>query len=740
MNLKQRHWVSLSRILAFCLLPAILAISACQPAEEPAEPEPPRTTEADDWREDLRERQADNPLLDTYLTPFATPPFHSIEREHFLPALDAAIDDNRAQVEAIVDHPDPASFSNTIEALELAGADLSRIANTLFGLIQVRQEPEWHELARQFSSRLAVHIDFVRTNGALFDRVEAVASDRDRLAEAEQRRLLDETRRSMLGAGAGLTAEDQSRLGAINQELAELATLFRANLHHETQRFELHIEDSDRLAGLPETVIARAARDAIDRGHTEGWVFTLNSHSLFPFLRHSEERALRKTLYQAWQRRARGMRYGQTRDNGDLVRRIVRLRAERAALLDYRHHLDFVLDDSTIGTADRLTQLLDQVQDAARKTADDELEAIEAVMAADGIEDQPQPWDWWYYAERLHELELGLNESDIREWFALEPVRDGAFALANRLWGISFHERGDLPIWDPQVQGFAVRDAEGADLGVLYLDYPHREEKAGGAWMSSYRNQHRSDDDHVGAVVANVTNFPPPAAGRPILLGPDEVQTLFHEFGHALHALLSDVRYRSLSGPQVPADFVEFPALLLQRWALKPEVLRLYAFHYETGALIDDTRIQALQRSQRLLSGLRTLEEVAATRIDLAWHQLQADDDIGLEAMEERVKREMNLPALLSPRHHFNGYESLFAGGRGGHDYRRLWSELLAADAFAAFEQAGLMNRELAVRLRAEILAQGNAREPMASWEAFRGREPDVAHLLNERGLLEDEQ
>jgi len=502
----------------------------------------------------------------------------------------------------------------------------------------------------------------------------------------------------------------------------------------------LLIDDPDRLEGLPDAVVLRAARDAVDRGHTEGWVFTLNAYSLFPFLSHSRERELRKALYQAWQRRARGMRYGQQRDNCALVRRIAALRAERAALLGYRHHQDLVLDDSTMGSLDRITQLLDQVQAAARDTADAELKAIEAAMAADGIDDQPEPWDWWYYAERVHEQQLGLVDSDIREWFALDQVRDGAFALANRLWGISFHGRGDLPLWDTQVQGFEVRGADGTELGVLYLDYPHRNDKAGGAWMSTYRNQHYSDSKRVGAVVANVTNFPPATAGKPILLGPDEVQTLFHEFGHALHALMSDVQYRSLSGAQVPADFVEFPALLLERWSLKPEVLRLYAFHFETGALIDETRIQALQQTQQLLAGLTTLEQIAATRIDLAWHQLQVGEDIGLEAMEERIKREMNLPQLLSPRHHFNGYESLFAGRRGGHDYRRRWSELLAADAFATFEQTGLMNRELEVRLRDEILSRGNARDPMDSWEAFRNREPDVAHLLHERGLLLDNE
>lgn len=679
----------------------------------------------------------DNPLLERYLTPFHTPPFHRLEAEHFLPALVQAIDQQSEAIESIVNESAAPDFSNTIEALEFSGEPLSRIARTYYGLVAVSPDRALHEIAGEFSALLSAHNDSVLFNRALVERIDAV--DRQTDAESlgrEQYRLLEQTRARFARAGAGLSNSRQERLEAINSSLAELGRTFDFAVREATHRFELLIEDESLLSGLPESLVNLAARNARDRGHDHGWAFTLHAHSLYPFLRHFPDRNLRRQIYRAWIDRVK-QRHGQQHDPAQIMHRMAILRAERAALLGFDNHIDYLLDDSTLGSRNRLRELLDQVAEAARRQVGDELARLQELARADGIDEPMQPWDWWFYGQRLAERELALGETELRNWFSLDQVRDGAFALANRLWGLSFHLRTDFPIWHPEVAPFEVRDERGRHLGVLYLDYRHRQGKQGGAWASGFRAQRYDGEERIAPVVANVANFPPPAGGLPSLLSPDEVRTLFHEFGHALHELLSDVSYTSLAGSAVPADFVEFPALLMERWALQPEVLRMYAYHHQTGNLISDDAIAALQHQEQLTWGLETLQFVAAIELDLALHGVAEDQVPTLEAAEQAVSERLGLPALLSPRHHGNGLSSLFSVLREGGDYRVLWAEVMAADAFAAFGETAIMNRELAERLRDEIFSRGNARDPMKSWQEFRGREPDVRYLLEARGLAE---
>ncbi len=714
----------------------LLALAACGDPQQPAETEPdPAEQAAAETEPDPEPDLSRNPLVADSLTAYSTPPFHRIEPGHFLPALEWAIDNSREALDDLVENDQPADFDNTLRARADAESDLVRISAAFHGLSQVFSGAEWRDAATEFSARLAEHASEIRSHPALFERIRAVDSNAGEELDAEQARLVEHSLALMRRSGAGLDDPARDQLKSIDGQLAELSARFNHNLRRETQRFEMHIEDQALVDALPEAVAIRAARDALDRGFDGGWVFTLNAHSLFEFLRHSPDRERRKELYQAWQRRAGGMRYGQERDNPEIMARMASLRAERAALLGHEHHLDLVLEDATVGDVERIESLLDTIEAAARERAGDELEAIRQAMAADGVDESPRPWDWWYYREQLSESERQAPDADMRQYFGLEQVREGAFALANRLWGLTFRERTDLPIWDPQVKGYEVRDADGTELGLIYLDYPHRQGKAGGAWMSTYVHQHYADGERVPPVVANVANFPPTAGGEPMLLSPDETETLFHEFGHAIHALLSDVEFRALSGTAVPADFVEFPGLLFERWALQPEMLRLYAFHHQTGSIIDDESIDALQRRGRFMAALQTLEQIAATRIDLAWHRVRDDESPDLRALEARVREDMELPELLSPGHRFDGYRELFAGNRAGSDYRMLWAEVLAADAFAAFRDNQLMDRNQADRLREEILSRGNSRPPMASWEAFRERDPEVDHLLRERGL-----
>lgn len=679
-----------------------------------------------------------NPLVEAPRTPLGTPPFHRVEKQHFEAALTDALQRYRDTVEAIAKDPAPAQFDNSILALEEAEEELARLVALLLGLAQVQPEPEWRELATDLSAKVAAELARVRGEPALKQRIQSVLDDPDHELDDQQVRLGRLTLKRLHHGGAGLDQDQRRQLARKEGELTELAMTFQHRLAQASRRYALLVEDRDRVADLPDSLLAQARQDAADRGHDSGWAFTLHAHSLFPFLTHSSQRELRREIYQAWQRRAGSWQDGRAEDNGELMQRMTRLRSERAQLLGYDHHLDLVMAKGSIQGLEALETLLDQVEAAARPAAEAELAAIRAAMVADGIDDEPQPWDWWYYEHRLGEPDNEFDDDTLRAWFALPQVRDGAFAMANRLFGLSFRERTDLPRWHPSVEAWAVEDQVGQALGVIYLDLVHRSGKAGGAWMSVYRSRHESGDALVPAVVANVANFQQAHGETEALLAPEEVQTLFHEFGHALHALLSSARYRSLSGPSVAEDFIEFPALLLERWAFAPELLRQYAFHHQTGAMMETGMIEALQGRQRQMAGLRTLQQVAAIRIDMAWHAVGPDEELDPDTMESRVISTMTLPDIVSLHHGFDAYRSFYAGQRGGREYRLLWADVLAADAFALFREQGLFNRELADRFRTEVLAPGNGRDPMTSWASFRGRAPDAAAWLNERGLDSD--
>ncbi len=720
-----------ARILLAALLPLVLI--ACEQAPREQEQEQPQP----EPEETASTVPAHNPLLERYLTPFRTPPFHRLEAAHFLPALEQQIEEHEQAVSAISESTDPPTFDNTIEALEQAEDDLSRIARTFFGLIAVSGDPDLHAIAPEFSARLAEYTTAVLFNQDLFGRIESIHAGLDNLdLEPEQRRLVELTFRRFERSGAHLSGADQTRLQEIGTSLAELGGRFDLALREATHHHELLIEDEALLEGLPEALVTLAARSARDRGHESGWVFTLHAHSLYPFLRHFPDREQRETMYQAWIDRLRKNR-NQQHDPTEIIHRMAELRAERAELLGFDSHLDYLLADSTIGSHERLRELLDEITSTARARADEEFRQLALLARTDGIDEELQPWDWWYYEERLRETELDLTDAELREWFSLDLVRDGAFALANRLWGLSFHVRTDLPMWDTDVEAFEIRGAMGEHLGVIYLDYRHREGKRGGAWASVYRVQHHDGEDRVAPIVANVANFPPPAAGLPSLLGVEEVRTLFHEFGHALHELFSDVNYRSLAGSAVPADFVEFPAQLLEHWALQPQVLRMYAFHRETGSMITDDAITALEANSRMLGGIKVMQHVAAIELDLALHGVGADEVPDLESAEREVREKLDLPPSISPRHHGTGLASLFSARREGGDYRALWSEVLAADAFAAFQETTILDRNLSEALREEILSRGNSRDPMESWQAFRGRDPEIRYFLEARGLVD---
>jgi len=714
-----------TRVLLAALLP--LALIACEQAPREEAPEPTQT----EPEERPAAQPADNPLLTRYLTPFQTPPFHRLEATHFLPALEQAIDDHEQVVAGITEASEAAGFSNTIEALEHANRDLARITRTLAGLIGVSDAPELHEIAPEFSSQAATYEHAVLFDQDLFGRIESVHDQLEELSlDPEQQRLTELTYRRFVHAGARANDSEQERLLEINARLAELEKQLDPVVRESRAGHELLIEDESQLDGLPETLVNLATRAARERGHPSGWAFTLHEHSLQSFLMHFAGREKRQAMYEAWiqpfENNAKPAR---------IIHEMAELRAERAELLGYESHLDHVLAQSTIGSRERLREMLDGVTTAARDRAEEEYQQLEALARRDGVDQGLEPWDWWYYRERLREEEMDLTDADLRSWFSLEQVRDGAFAIANRLWGLSFHVRTDLPMWSTDVETYEIRDAMGGHLGVIYLDYLHREGKHAGNWTFVFRPSHHDGDDRIAPVVANVTNFPPPAAGLPALLSPGEVEMLFRQFGHALSELFSDVAYPATAASALPSDFAQFPGRLLQRWALQPEVLRMYAYHHETGSMISDAAISALATGKHLFSGVETMQQIVAIELDLALHDVGAGEvprlDQALEAALERVA----MPAVVTPYFHESGLGGLFAANQESSSHQALWADLLAADAFAAFEDATILDRTLAEDIREELLMPGNSRDPMDSWQAFRKRDPQLEHLLNARGL-----
>jgi peptidyl-dipeptidase Dcp len=661
-------------------------------------------------------------------------PLNQIGYAPILPALDAAVSEHRRQIRLIADNPEPASFTNTVEALDQSGSDLDRLVKLFYALSPLLEHNSWTSNRDEVAARLAGHTHFIREQDELTRRIADLRNSQPEWSP-EQKRLADEIWRQLHHAGAMLDRHQRTRLDRIDEEVADLAGLYRHNLERETQRFEMHIDNSASITNLPETLVRRAASDASIRGYQDGWIFTLNAHSLYPFLQYSPDREQRRELYQAWQRRAGGLRYGQVRNNSEIARRILGLRAERARLLGYANHLELTMADSTLGQVDALKRLLHDLLEAARPVAQRELAQLRELMMADGLSEEPQAWDWWYYTRKLRHQVLGPELDQSLPWFEINQVRQGAYELATRLWGIEFVAIPDQPVWSETVSTFQILDADRSPLGLLHVDALQRPAKPGGAWVSVIRQPDGSNRPGELPEVTLVTGFSPIQEQGPVLLTSDEVETLFHEIGHALHALFSEVPYRALAGLQLPSDFIEFPALLMERWALQPEVLELYAYHYQSGEFIDAGLVDAFGRQRAFLSGLKTLEQVAAVALDLAWHNGDSDLPPDIGAMEQRIMLELDLPPILSPRHRFNGYDSLFAGTRGGRDYRLLWSEVLAADAFAVFVRAGLFDADLATRLRREILKRGNSRDPMQSWQAFRGRAPNIEHLLTERGL-----
>ena len=674
-----------------------------------------------------------NPLLEVSQAPFGCPPFSRIRSQDYLPAFEQGLRQQQAEVESIIGTPGPATFENTVEALELSGRLLEDVSNVFFNMNSADTSAELQELAKQIAPILSRHRDGIFLNPDLFRRIESVHEEAASLdLTAEQSRLLEETYKDFVRHGARLDDAHKAELKEINEELSLLSVQFGENVLKETNAFALVLEDPSDLAGLPGSFVDAAAETAAERGQQGKWIFTLDKPSLIPFLQFSERRDLREKLFKAYINRGNN---GNEQDNNAIASQTVSLRLKRARLLGYPTHAAYVLEENMAKTPEAVYQLLDSLWKPALEQARTEARVLEQAAAAQGDPIELEPWDWWYYTEKVRKQQYDLDEETLRPYFQLENVRQGAFTVASRLYGLQFEERTDIPIYHSDVRTFEVKDAGGSHVGVLYLDYFPRPSKRAGAWMNSFRKESRRADTKITPIVCNVCNFSKPTKDTPALLSLEEVETLFHEFGHALHGLLSECVYDSLSGTSVPRDFVELPSQIMENWATSPDVLRIYARHYRTGEVIPDALIDKIQASRRFNQGFATVEYLAAAYLDMDWHTLEHASPIDTGSFETASMQRIGLIPSIVVRYKSPYFSHIFAGGYSSGYYSYIWSEVLDADAFRAFEENGLFDRKTAASFRRNILAKGGSEDPAELYRRFRGADPSIEALLERKGF-----
>ncbi len=676
---------------------------------------------------------SDNPLLKDWDTPFGTPPFDKIDSEHYLPAIRAGMAERRREIDAIIANPDKPTFANTIEALEASGKTYGKVSRVFSAVNGAHSNEVTKETARIIAPEASALRDDILLNAALFDRVRKVYDQRGELTlNDEQMRLLEETKKDFVRSGIDLDAASQARLRDINAELATLTTEFRDNLLEETNNFELVVTDRADLGDLPSSLVGLAAEEAKRRGHECAcWAFTLQRPSINPLLQYSPNREVRKKIYNGYAMRGDN---DNDSDNKIIVSRIVQLRAERAAMKGFRSHADYVLAERMAEKPELVYALLDKVWEPALRVAQEERAARQQMMNAEGIAGRLEGWDWRYYTEKVRKVKYNFDEEALRPYFEVNAVRDGVFELANRLFGLHFERRTDIAGWHPDQQVFEVKEADGSHLAILYMDFFARESKRGGAWMNALRQQSKLGGE-VTPIITNNFNFPAPTDESPSLLSLSEASNLFHEFGHALHGMLSDVSYESLAGTSTPRDYVEFPSQVMENWMREPEILRMFARHYQTGGTIPEEIIEKITASTKFNQGFATVEYMSASYLDMAYHTMDSTEAVEPRSFENTAMANIGLIEEIIPRYRSTYFAHIFAGGYSAGYYSYLWSEVLDADAFQAFKETSLLDPETASRFREHILSKGGTRPGMQLYINFRGRAPLIEPLLERRGL-----
>lgn len=677
----------------------------------------------------------ENPFFTEYNTPFGVPPFGEIKNEHFLPAIEKGIEEQTAEIAAIVSNPDPADFENTIAAYDYSGELIRKVTGVFYNYNSSNTNEEIQALAKEIAPKLSAHYDNINLNPDLFERVRTVYENRNSLnLNGEQARLLEDTYKDFVRGGAALDSAAQARFREINQELSVLTLQFGENVLAETNAFKLVIENQDDLEGLTQGLIDQGAETAKAAGMEGKWVYTLHNPSIMPFLQYSAKRELREKIYKAYINRGNN---NNEKDNKVLIGKIAALRLERANLLGYETHAAFILEENMAKNAGNVLDLLSQLWTPALKRAKGEVAQLQAIIDKEGGNFKLQPWDWSYYAEKLRKEQYDLDDEQLKPYFSLENVKQGIFTVCNNLYGITFTEQKDIPVYHPEAVAYEVKEANGDHIGVLYMDFHPRESKRGGAWMSSYRKQYVKNGEKISPVITIVCNFTKPTASQPSLLTFDETSTFFHEFGHALHGLLSNSTYYSLSGTSVPRDFVELPSQIMENWASEPEVLKLYAKHYQTGEVIPDELIGKIQNSAYFNQGFATVEYLAASFLDMGYHNMKEFKLTDVSSFEDATLAQIGLIPEITSRYRSTYFNHIFSGGYSSGYYSYIWSGILDSDAFEAFKENGLFDQATAESFRKNILERGGTEDPMVLYKKFRGAEPDIKPLLKRRGLLE---
>jgi len=674
-----------------------------------------------------------NPFFLTYQTPYQVPPFDLIKNEHFKPALLEGIKQQEAEILAITSNKENPTFDNTIVALEKSGKLLSKVNTVFNNLNGANTNDELQAIAKEVAPILAEHSDNINLNDALFKRIKIVWDQQSNLQlNQEEKKLLENTYKRFVRNGANLNTSQKERLRAINSELAILTLKYGQNVLAETNKYELIISNQNELIGLPESVIAAAAAEAKGKGKEGKWIFTLSNASVMSFLQYSANRQLRKEIWNAYQLRSNN---NNDNDNKALAIQMANLRREKAQLLGYKSHAAYVLELSMAKNPEKANQLLLDLWKPALKMARKEEADIKAMLVKDGIQDEVQPYDWRFYAEKIRKERYNLDEQELKPYFSLEQTREGIFTVVNKLYGLSFTQLNNVPVYHPDVTVWEVKEANGTTVGLLYMDFHPRSSKRGGAWMTSYRAQSTENKTRILPIISIVCNFTKPTSTTPSLLTFDEVSTFFHEFGHALHGLLSQVTYESLSGTNVPRDFVELPSQIMENWAAEPEVLKLYAKHFKTGETIPDELINKMQKAGTFDQGFATTEYLAASLLDMAYHTQTSNITSTSEDFEKNTLNKLGLPKSIISRYRSTYFNHIFSGGYSAGYYSYIWSGVLDTDAFEVFKSTSLFNPEKAKSFRTNILEKGGTEDPMLLYKAFRGAEPSVEPLLKKRGL-----
>ena len=666
---------------------------------------------------------------------YTVPAFDKLSIDQYLPAFEAAIKEQKAEVEAIVNNPKAPTFENTIVALDRTGLTLEYVAGIFFNVLEADGNDQMNEIAETVSPMLSELSDGIILNDALFQRVKAVYEQREQLnLSAEQMRLLTETYKGFAQNGANLPEDKKERLKEINQELGLLSLKFGNNVVAETNACQRFVTNEAELKGLPESAKAAAAEEAAAAGHPGEWLFTPKRTSFTPVLQYCENRELRKQLLMDYTTRAN---HGNEYDNKAVIVREMELRIEKAKLFGYDNAADYILADCMAKNHQTVDAFLQSVWAPSLEAAKREAAELQKLLDKDLPGEKLQPWDWWYYSEKLRKAKYDLDEEELKPYFELGNVRRGAFGVATKLYGVQFEQVYDMPVYNPEVEVFKVTDADGSLIGYLYTDYFPRAGKRPGAWMNNICPQYIDDNgvDHR-PVIINVGNFNKPTAGNPSLLSMDDVETLFHEFGHALHGLLSKAHYKSLSGTNTPRDFVELPSQFMENYCYEPEVLKTYAFHYQTGEVIPDALIEKINNAGKFNQGFVTTELLSASILDMNFHELTTAEGLDVNAFEAESMEKMQMIDEIIVRYRPTFYNHIFTTGYEAGYYSYTWAAVLDADAFAAFKETGnLFDPETAKRFR-HLLEQGGTRDAQELYLEFRGKEADPANLLRRKGFI----